>query len=358
MSDIQTSQAYKTAMQVAWEFDYDVKIDQLKNLYSRAKELQWDAETDIDWSRNVDPSSPIIEEESFGYTKLPFYQRLSKSQQETLRAHVAAYRLSQFLHGEQGALMTAATLSHSVPDYEAKLYSATQTMDEARHVEVFEKYVRKIAIVYPISNFLKDLIDATLQSDHWIKIAIGMNIVIEGLALGAFYNMRRVTGCPVLRDIVGLAMRDEARHVAFGNVYVGAKLRDMHPDDREDAADFALAALTGMAGPRRGERARDRRSAMGRDPGFVKAIENAGIDPNDFAKGLEEGRAQGIRIDQQPGTVNIMRDLVMPALVRVGAITERTKKLLEERGIVLSEDTTVLEKMEDQKTGIIELPGN
>ena len=85
------------------------------------------------------------------FLRMPFIQRLSQSQREMFTAHATAQLLSQFLHGEQGALMTAAALTHAVPDYEAKLYGATQTMDEARHVEVYERYVRKLAIVYPIS---------------------------------------------------------------------------------------------------------------------------------------------------------------------------------------------------------------
>ena len=84
----------------------------------------------------------------------------------------------------------------------------------------------------------KDLIDATLQADHWVKIAIGMNMVVEGLALGAFHNMRRATTCELLRSLTNLVLRDESRHVAFGNVYVGETIRDMHPDEREDVADF------------------------------------------------------------------------------------------------------------------------
>ncbi len=353
-TDSGTSQSFDTAMRVAWEFDYDVEIEELRNLYSRAKQLQWNAETDIDWSQEVDPANPILGDSGFGFARLPFYQKLSKSQRETLRAHVAAHRLSQFLHGEQGALMTAATLAHSVPHYEAKLYSATQAMDEARHVEVFEKYVRKVALVYPMSPFLKGLIDATLAADHWVKIAIGMNIVVEGLALGSFYNMRRTTGCGLLRQIVDLAMRDEARHVAFGNVYVGATLRDMHPDDREDAAQFAYEALTAMAGPR--EAGDPGRGRFRGDPTFLRVLENSSIDPADFAKAVKEAREAGIRFQQAPGTVDILKDLVFPALVRVGAITERTRKLLAERGITVWEDPSVLESLEDSETGIIEMP--
>ena len=353
-SATESDQGYKTLMQVAWEFDYHVGIERIHNLYERAKEQQWNVTTDINWAQGVDPSRPILEGEGFGFSHMPLFQRLSKSQQEKFRAHTAAHRLSQFLHGEQGALMTAATLSHSVPDYEAKLYSSTQTMDEARHVEVFQKYLDKVAIVYPISPLLKSLIDATLRSDHWIKIAIGMNVVIEGLAMGAFYNMRRVSGCKLLSDIVELTMRDEARHVAFGNVYVGQALADMHPDDREDAADFALFALSAMATSM--DRGGDVRSGSSRrDPTFVAVLENCGIAVEDFAKGIEEARAAGISLDPRGGTVNILRDLVMPALARIGAVTDRTRAILKERNIVLNEDTRILESLEDAKTGIVNL---
>ena len=187
---VHSSQPYKTEMQVAWEFDYNIDIPQLGRLYERAKELQWNAETDIDWRHPGRSLQADHRREVDGVHQVPVLREALASRSRRPCAPTSpAQNLSQFLHGEQGALMTAATLSHSVPHYEAKLYSATQTMDEARHVEVFEKYLRKIAIVYPISPFLKAIIDATISADHWVKTAIGMNVIIEGLAVGSFYNM-------------------------------------------------------------------------------------------------------------------------------------------------------------------------
>jgi hypothetical protein len=234
-----------------------------------------------------------------------------------------------------------------VPDYEGKLYAATQTMDEARHVEAFERYVRKLAIIYPISPFLKELIDRTLRADRWVKIAIGMNMIVEGLALGAFHNMRRATSCALLRSLVEGVLRDESRHVAFGNVYVGHTIAGLHPDDREDVAQFAFEALMMMA------------EAAGRRPGrppqpdptFRLVLENSGIDAADFAAGLREARAAGIRFDQPPGTIHAFKDLMMPALVRVGAVTERTRALFAAEGIRVFEDASVLESLEDAETG-------
>ncbi len=338
---------YTSPMEVCWQFEYEIEIEKLRNLYSKSKRLQWDAEVDIDWTTPVDPSKPIIEEERFGLAMIPFVQKLSKSQRENFTAHVGAQRLSQFLHGEQGALMTAAALTHAVPDYEGKLYAATQTMDEARHVEVFEKYVRKLALVYPISPFLKNLIDVTLKADRWVKIAIGMNMVVEGLALGAFHNMRRATGCTLLRSIVEGVLRDESRHVAFGNVYVGKTIAELHPDEREDVAEFAFDALMMMA------QATGRRKDLPPepDPTFRAVLENCEIDPADFLAGMKAAREQGIQFEQPPGTVHAFKDLMMPALVRVGAITDRTRALFTAEGIRIFEDTGVLESMEDAATG-------
>jgi hypothetical protein len=248
-------------------------------------------------------------------------------------------------------MMTAAALTHAVPDYEGKLYAATQTMDEARHVEAFEGYVRKLAIVYPISPFLKELIDITLKADHWVKIAIGMNMVVEGLALGAFHNMRRATSCDLLRAIVEGVLRDESRHVAFGNVYVGQAVAEMHPDEREDTAQFAFDALMMMAqaaGRRKGH-------APSPDPTFRKVLEHSEIDPADFLAGMKEARELGINFDQPPGTVHSFKDLMMPALVRVGAITDRTRELFAAEGMRVFEDLSVLESMEDAETGDLDV---
>ncbi len=243
--------------------------------------------------------------------------------------------------------MTAAALTHAVPDYEGKLYAATQTMDEARHVEVFERYVRKLGRIYPMAPGLKALIDATLPADHWVKIAIGMNMVVEGLALGAFHNMRRQTNCRLLRSVVELVLRDESRHVAFGNVYVGHEIASMHADDREDVAQFAFETIRSMMGMTGGPGGRGPRL---RDPAFVQALEDAGIDAHDFALGMKEALEQGIRPDQEPDAIHAYRDLMMPALVRVGAVTPRTRELYEKEEIPVYEDAGVLESLEDRDT--------
>ncbi len=346
--DWTTTDVLNAPMDIAWQFDYAIGQDKLKNLYSKAKQRQWDGEEKLDWSIEIDPSKPIIDERQNEFQKLRFFQKMSKSQQEKLTAHATCQLLSQFLHGEQGALMTAAAVTHAVPDYEAKLYSASQTMDEARHVEVYERYINKLAMAYPISPWLKDVIDATLQADHYAKIMVGMNMVVEGLALGAFHNMRKQTTCPLLRDLTEYVLQDESRHVAFGHLYLERTIADMHQDEREDVAQFAFEAIRGMSDAMGGF---DGKGPQQPDPGFQQMLENNDVSLEEFIKDAIEAGMQGIDGEAPPGQIHSFKDLMMPALVRVGAVTDRTRELYAEANIPIWEDTSILESMEDQKTG-------
>jgi hypothetical protein len=332
---------YKNPMSIAWTFDYLMSGDKVEDLYKRAKQNQWDSDELLPWDTQVDPSKPLINDANDIYHKMPFFKKLSKSQQETFTAHSTAQLLSQFLHGEQGALMTAACVTHSVPDATAKLYAATQTMDEARHVEVYARYCDKIAIVYPMSLWLKALIDATLKSDRYEKVMIGMNMIVEGLALGAFNNMYRTTQCELLKKLTFNVMRDESRHVSFGHAYLGPVISKLHPDEVEDLADFAFQAVNILA---HGGTAGTLASRV--DPGFMAVLENSNIDADDFFKGLAEAEALGITQELPPGQIHSLKDLMMPALARVGLLTPTVRKKYEEVGIPIFEDLRVLQAME------------
>jgi len=332
---------YKTPMDIAWTFKYVLSGDKIEDLYKRAKQNQWDSDEYLPWDTVVDPSKPLINDRSDVYHRMPFFKKLSKSQQETFTAHSTAQLLSQFLHGEQGALMTAACVTHSVPDATAKLYAATQTMDEARHVEVYARYCDKIAIVYPMSLWLKALIDATLKADNYMKVMIGMNMIVEGLALGAFNNMYRTTQCELLKKLTFNVMRDESRHVSFGHAYLGPVIAKLPEAEVEDLADFAFQAVNILAhGGTSGT------IASRVDPGFMQVLENSGIDPEDFFKGLQEAEDAGITQELPPGQIHSLKDLMMPALARVGLLTPTARKKYEEVGIPIFEDPRVLQAME------------
>ena len=336
--DTPHSETYEALMQVAWNFDYEGEVAKLDDLYNRAKENQWNA-AELAWDTPIDPSNPIIAPEHSSYAQMPFFQKLSQKQQETFSAHSTAQMLSQFLHGEQGALLTAATVTHGVPDMKAKYYAATQTIDEARHVEAYDRYVNKIAIHYPMVPWLKLLIDTTLRTNNFCKVMIGMNMIIEGLALGAFNNMYKQTEEPLLKSITFNVMRDESRHVSFGHVFLTPTVAAMHADDREDLAQFAFDAVKILV-----------EGQQQTEAGFLKVLEVSEIDPQDFAAGVKEAAELGIARDLPPGQIHSLKDLMMPALVRAGLVTPRSKELFEAAGIPVNADLTVLEAMEDAKS--------
>jgi hypothetical protein len=235
-----------TAMEVIYQWNYDPAVEELRRLYVKATEQQWIAERDLDWDQEIDHALFATTPLALG---IPVEQTSYwKAQSEDLRWEVlrrtAAFRLSNFLHGEQGALMVAAQLVNCVPHTDAKFYAATQAMDEARHVEVFARYLKKLGDVQPIAGALKQILDTTLETGDWLKKLIGMQIVVEGLALYSFKDMRNQTQEPLLKSLLTYVTRDEARHHAYGVHYVSKAVPLLSQERREELEDFALECAT------------------------------------------------------------------------------------------------------------------
>ena len=206
-------------------WDYERDRGQLVKLYEKAMGSQWNSVTDLDWSIDVDPERLVAEQESPVLAMarvagtLPGSPLTSWGEREYVQLGIEFFKasLSQFMHGEQGAMMTAAKIVETVPWIDARYYASTQTMDEARHTEVFAKYLRtKLGDAYPMSPFLKAQIWSLLEDSRWDIAYLGMQIVIESLALAAFGDMLRRTKEPLLSKLLRYVMSDEARHVAFG----------------------------------------------------------------------------------------------------------------------------------------------
>jgi hypothetical protein len=170
-----------------------------------------------------------------------FIRALAPEKRKQLSTMRSAWTLSQFLHGEQGALLCCGQLVDVVPDIDGKLYAATQVVDEARHVEVFHRYIKRLDRVYPITPGLQQVLNAILQADMWQMKCVGMQIIVEGLAMGSFKIMKEGTRDELLRRIVELTAQDEARHVSYGLIYEGELPR--MPDKDASGRDFALATV-------------------------------------------------------------------------------------------------------------------
>jgi len=206
-------------------WDYERDRGQLVTLYNKAMSSQWNSVKDLDWSTEVDPEKLVAEQQSPVLAMarvagtLPGSPMAKWTEKEYSQLGIEFFKanLSQFMHGEQGAMMTAAKIVETVPWIDAKYYASTQTMDEARHTEVFAKYLRtKLGEAYPMSPFLKAQIWSLLEDSRWDIAYLGMQIVIESLALAAFGDMLRRTNEPLLTKLLRYVMSDEARHVAFG----------------------------------------------------------------------------------------------------------------------------------------------
>jgi hypothetical protein len=240
----QTADGTGTA-RFTWE--YDDGREKLINLYDKGKRKQWVAKERIDWSHDPDPENPLqVPDELVPIFGSPVWDKLNTAERGNVRRHMVAWQFSQFLHGEQGALICTAKIVQTVPDIDSKYYAATQVMDEARHVETYSRYLDKIETAYPINPNLKSLLDDVLSDSRWDMTYLGMQILIEGLALAAFGLIRNTAGDPLGKAVNAYVMQDEARHVMFGRL----ALRDYYPQlsqaERDDREEFCADACYRM----------------------------------------------------------------------------------------------------------------
>ena len=233
----------------SYNWDYIVVEDRIKKLYELGKELNWNVSSDLDWSQNYPKDKLMINYELFQTPEsvLRGYDDLSDEKKVEMDRHRVSWNISQFLHGEQGALLVASQLVSCAPTFNAKMYAASQTFDEARHVEGFNRYLKeKIGFQYPATNGLKSLMDKILTDERWDLKFIGMQIIIEGLALAAFNNMKFILNDGLLKQLLHYVIRDEARHVTFGVNYLEDYLKTLSKSEIDDRAEFAFEACVVM----------------------------------------------------------------------------------------------------------------
>src|SRR5438105_10649043 len=244
--------------QTEWKFDgntetcftweYDEPREALLQLYSKGKKQQWDAAERIDWSLDLEPENPMMLDDRVVHIYgTDLWNRMNETERRRVRHHLQASQISQFMHGEQGALIATAKIVQTVPDADAKFYAATQVMDEARHVEAYARLLHdKFELAYPITPGLKALLESTISDRRWDMTYLGMQILIEGLALAAFQRIRDTARNPLAAAVNAYVMQDEARHVAFGRL----ALRDYYPQltetERDEREQFVVEACYHM----------------------------------------------------------------------------------------------------------------
>jgi hypothetical protein len=309
--------ATKAAMEAIYNWNYEPEIDELRTLYGNALERQWIALRDLPWEQGVDKEafSRTFSLAGFPIQETNFWKQLDPDVKWEVSRRTAAFMLSNFLHGEQGALMVASQLVNAVPHMDGKFYASTQTMDEARHVEVFAKFINEIDHVYPIMPSLKQILDATLGHEDWLHKAVGMNIVVEGLALFTFRDMRNTTEEPLLKQLLTYVSRDEARHTGFGVKYLDHVVGQLDDRKKAELEDFAFEATRLLIDSRAGKTMRE--SAL-------EIWKEAGLDPQEaFQKIVAERLAVQKEVGRQGGFSGPVRGFVVPTLRKIGLFSER-----------------------------------
>jgi len=236
-----------------WDYEKGAR-PKLNRLYEKAKTSMWNGETDLPWETEVDQEAVVLANaaqqggisQGMDVTGTPFAKWGDK---EWIQLGIESqnWTLSQFMHGEQGALICTARIVENVPWIDAKYYAATQVMDEARHVEVFAKYLdTKLSGHYPINAHLRLLLDDIIQDSRWDMTYLGMQIMVEGLALAAFGFIHMLTTEPLLKQLLRYVMSDEARHVAFGVLSLQDYYKELNAAELRERQEFAFEAAVRM----------------------------------------------------------------------------------------------------------------
>ena len=235
-------------------WDYSLTRPALRKLYEKAKVGQWNGTTDLPWETPVDIEATIAADQAaIGAGIDPNHyagtavEKWGEKEWREFGIQGRKWSLSQFMHGEQGALICTAKIVETVPWYDAKLYASTQVVDEARHVEVFARYLdEKLEGGYQVNAHLRMLLDDIVNDSRWDMTYLGMQVMVEGLALAAFGYMHQLTGEPLLKQLLRYVMSDEARHVAFGVLSLQEVYSQMSDAEMKDRQEFAFEASVRM----------------------------------------------------------------------------------------------------------------
>ncbi|MFF2516416.1 ferritin-like domain-containing protein [Streptomyces sp. NPDC058086] len=324
------------AARFSWE--YDDGRDRLLALYQKGKDKQWDGQKRIDWDLEVDPHDALgTPDESLTLYGTPYWAKMTDRDKGELRKHYASWQFSQFLHGEQGAMVCAARIVESVPDLDAKFYSATQTMDEARHAEIYARFLQeKIGMLYPINDNLQSLLGDTLRDSRWDMPYLGMQVLIEGLALAAFGMIRDTTDKPLPKQILAYVMQDEARHVAFGRMALRDYYTQLSDAELREREEFVIEGCYLMRDRLRG----------------VEVLENFGI-PKAEAEEYSE-QSEFLRLFRQ-----LLFSRIVPCVKDIGLWGERLQRAYVDMGVfemgdsnldlLMAQDEEVAERMDAER---------
>lgn len=269
----------------------------------------------IDFSEPFDLENVALMPEDFFIPMQTDYvkSRLDRKQQIAMMNQLVRWNLSAILHGEQGALNLSASLCHVLKDQGAQEYAANQAREEARHVTAFAKYIKaRWGSPFPCGDTLKSLMVEIISAPEVYKKIVGMQMLIEGLAMGAFATFYQNTTDPLGRKLFQLVMTDEAFHHKFGKIWADRTIPKLTEEEHAIVEDWAAHCfqnlLFNLVNP------------------FQQRLvyEMFGLDPEKVMEELQFIATDEKRREEMKNATNIFRVLIK-TLLNAGIISDRTR---------------------------------
>ena len=268
----------------------------------------------IDFSEGFDlTKGMILPEEFFPIFKTRIGDTMTDAQKIKFASESTRWQLSAILHGEQGALALSASLCHILKDPGAQEYAANQTREEARHVTAFSAYVKaRWGTPLPCGETLQSLLTEMVLAPEVYKKIVGMQMLVEGLAMGAFATLYQKANDPLLVKLCQLVMTDEAFHHKFGKIWADRTIPKLSAEEHNRVEDWAAQCfqtlLFNLINPLQ----------------MAPVYRSVGIDPQQAMDAITEAFGDEQRREQMKEGANIFRVLIK-TLLNAGIITDRTK---------------------------------
>lgn len=317
-----TSDRIATSFDTCFQRSYVVEAPDLRRLYENAKRDQWNAAKDVEWTVNVDLERGIFADELIDGHGTPTLDRLDPRNFQRLNVEFSCWRLSQLLHGEEGAMLACSQLVDMVPGNDAKFFQATQVVDEARHAEVLSRYLLEKCDgrVYPITGNIKTLFNYILGQGKWFIKTVGLQLLAETFAVSLFRMLMETAKDPLLREICRRILADESRHMGFSVLSLPEEIRGLSSGDLHELEDFTREALLLIM---KGQFPLEAYEAVGMSAGEIEEIRHA---RKQIALGSEYALFRKLFRRE-------MHQTVVTNMQKVGLLNERTSAFMREMGI-------------------------
>ncbi len=319
---METQHRVQSEFETLFQRDYSVQAPDMRRLYENAKRDQWNVSKDIDWSTSVDLDRGVFADGLIDGYGSPVWEKLDRKTQRELNVEFSCWRISQLLHGEEGAMLACSQLVDMVPTNDAKFFQSTQVVDEARHAEVLSRYLTEKCggRIYPMNRNVKHLFDYLLGQGKWFIKTVGLQLVAETFAVGLFRMLAETSQDPLLQTISKKILADESRHMGFSVLGLPDTIASLSKSDLRELEDFTAEACRLVL---RGQFPREAFERVGLSEHDIKEVERVRVEnakSNDYAYFRQTFRRE-------------MYTQVVSNMKKVGLMTERTAENLRKLGI-------------------------